>query len=90
MSDKKTPSDKAEAGPLQKLVDSGIQVRCAQFIQAVKNGDGIPESGFNLDSNSPSRHVKMWMCADGALLVCWHKGRWFATPMSNVVDVGFL
>jgi len=68
---------------LKKAFERGIPVKVAQFMAAVNNADGIPETYFSTDSNAESRRVRMWWIQGDGLL-CWHQGQWFMTPSANV------
>jgi hypothetical protein len=72
---------------LKGLITKGIPVASARFDKAVNNADNFPEAGFDIGSNQVSRHVDMYHTPVG--LICIQKGKIFAVPWGNVIQVNF-
>lgn len=68
---------------IKTLKNNGICVSKATFHTAVNNADNSPENNFDVNSNNLSRRVDMWYTPVG--LLCHHKGKYFITPLANIV-----
>ena len=89
---KQTKSDKKELPkPFQKLIDSGLPVKRAEFINQVScstGKTGMPEAFFDLESERPTRKdVRMWWTVAG--LLCEHNDEFFCVPQDNIRVVRF-
>lgn len=68
-------------------METGIPVHKAIFHQAVNNGNGEPQSQFFMSSSKKQQKVKMSWVSN--MLICFHEGVYFGTPLTNVHFLGF-
>lgn len=79
---------------LENLIKNGIPVSEAYFHAAVQNADKVPESSFNINSDKPTRKVKMWWTPH-TLICCqrsvtYKEDRYFGIPISTVIFANFI
>ena len=69
------------------MIEKSMKIQKAVFHQAVWNSNGDSETNF--DANDPKEHRRVEMWLSGNLLICLHKSKYFAVPLTNVVYVRF-
>lgn len=69
---------------LKKLMEMGIPVHRATFHQPVSNGNDEPKSQF-LSSYPTKKKLEVKMSWVDGVIICFHCGRYFATPVTNVI-----
>lgn len=78
---------------LDTIIKNGIPVWKATFQAAVNNGDEVPENYFSNKSILKSRHVEMWLCSGGQILICRQKTKTetkvFCVPAANCIKMYF-
>lgn len=65
-------------------METGIPVHRATFHQPVSNGNDEPKSQF-LSSYPTKKKLEVKMSWVDGVIICFHCGRYFATPVTNVI-----
>lgn len=76
-----------EKNVLDKMWASGVPVKHARFQGDVNNGEGTPQTEFNLASNKRDRRVEMRLVPQG--LLCFHCDEFFMVPLPHIKQIGF-